>query len=135
MSGFGTDESFGLKIERFRQLAAGFVANKRAKAAPAAPRAPQARTPMRFGLEPTDISVPKIEDFFDPEDLAAKAVNAGRMSCGELPIPTPAPVGLAVEVLNAAALARAGGRPLPAPSGLAKQILEAGEKRRKPMGT
>ena len=137
MSGFGTDEGFGLKIERFRQLASASIANKRAQRAKAAPAAPpaQARKPARFGLEPEQIEIPHIEDLIDPGILAEKIINAGRASRGEMPIATPTPSGVAASVLAAGDLARAGGPQRPVPEGLAKQIIEAGVKRRRPMGS
>jgi hypothetical protein len=139
MGSFGTDEGFSLKIERFRQLAAGFVANKRsqrtqaAKPAPAAPPA-QTRKPVRYSLEPTEIEIPAVADFVDPEDFAAKIVRSGQMARGKLPIPTPAPSGLAAEILRAGNLARSGGPQRELPTGTAAAIIAAGEKRRKPRG-
>ena len=121
---------FDRKIEFWRILAKAAVAGKRAKAAPAAPRAPQARTPVRYSLDPIEIAIPKPADFIDPETLSAKVIRAGQMARGELPITTPVPTGTAAAVLAAGDLARAGGPALPAPTGLAEQIVAAGRKRR-----
>ena len=133
MGSFGTDESLKLKLAMWESMAKAAVAGKRAKAAPAAPRA-QARTPVRFSLDLTEVAVPRITDFIDPETLSAKVIRAGQMARGELPIPTPTPSGTAAQVLAAGELARGVGPQRPAPEGLAKQILEAGAKRREPRG-
>jgi hypothetical protein len=136
MSGF--DGRIALWRKIMPPIAAELKRAQRAQAAPrapvATPRAPQARTPIRFSLDPTEVAVPRITDFLDSTDTAAKIVDAGRMARGELLIPAPPVTGMAAKIHEAAQTARDGGPQRPAPEGLAAKIIAAGEKRRKPMG-
>jgi hypothetical protein len=132
---------FDSRIDLWRMMAPAAVADLKRAARARASRAPEraaptaaSRTKVTAEIDPTEIDIPKIGDFVDPEDLAAKVVRAGQMSRGEIPIPAPTPSGVAAAIHAAGDLARAGGPSLPAPTGLAAQIIAAGEKRRRPMG-
>jgi hypothetical protein len=133
MSGFGTDEGFSLKIGRFRQLAAGFVAKRASAAPPAQARAaPTAAAPVIVDTSDFD-NIDDLDIDLDPTKWARAITAAGDLArAGGSHLVKPS--GVAAEILAAAALARAGGPQRPPPESLAAAIIAAGIKRRAPRG-